>query len=176
MEERANKGVKSVTKTIIAAEKGKQDIVVTREFDAPRELVFKAFTHPELYVQWLGPRDMEMTVNYFEARTGGSYRYSHHDTKGEEFSFHGVYHEVKNPERIVNTFEFEDMPGHVALDSAVFEALPENRTKFTGQTVFQSAADRDGMMASGMRSGLIQSYERLDELLDKLMTEEEARK
>jgi uncharacterized protein YndB with AHSA1/START domain len=165
-----------VTKTIITAEKGKQDIVVTREFEASRELVFKAFTHEELAVQWMGPKGFEMTVNYFEARTGGSYRYTHRNPKGEEFNFHGVFHEVKNPERIVQTFELEDMPGHVSLESALFEALPENRTGFQGLTVFQSVEDRDGMMASGMKRGITESYERLDELLEKLMAEEEARK
>jgi uncharacterized protein YndB with AHSA1/START domain len=117
-----------------------------------------------------------MTVNYFEARTGGSYRYTHRNPKGEEFNFHGVFHEVKNPERIVQTFELEDMPGHVSLESALFEALPENRTGFQGLTVFRSVEDRDGMMASGVKRGITESYERLDELLEKLMAEEEARK
>ena len=164
-----------MNKTTIAAEHGKQEVTVTREFDAPREFVFKAFTHEELYVQWHGPRDMEMTVNYFEAKTGGSYRYTHKDPKGEEFGFHGVFHEVKAPERIIDTFEFEDMPGHVSLETIIFEELPENRTRVTSQSVFQSPADCEGMIASGMNKGVIEGYERLDELLDKLTTEDEER-
>ena len=164
-----------MNKTVIVAEPGSQNIVITREFDAPRKLVFRAFTHEELYVQWVGPRDMEMEINYWEPRTGGSWRFTQKDTKGTEFSFHGVTHEAKAPERIIGTFEFEDMPGHVSLSTAIFEELPEGRTKYTGQSVFQSAADRDGMMASGMSRGVIEGHERLDELLDKLQGEAEAR-
>jgi len=161
--------------TTITVEHGKQEIIIEREFDSRRELVFKCFTHPELLVQWNGPKDMEMTINYFEGSTGGSYRYTHRDPKGEEFSFHGVYHEVKSPERIIDTFEFEDMPGHVSLETATFEELPEGRTKFIAHSVFQSVADRDGMVESGMRRGVVESHERLDELLDKLETEQETR-
>lgn len=161
--------------TNITAEHGKQEMLYTREFDAPRSLVFRTFVHPELLVQWHGPKDVEMVVAYFEAKTGGSYRYTHKNPTGEEFGFHGVYHEVKSPERIINTFEFEDMAGHVSLETTTFEELPENRTRITGQSVFQSVADRDGMLKTGMRLGLIESHERLDELLDRLTTEEEER-
>ena len=152
--------------TTITADHGKQEIVIEREFDSRRELVFRCFTHPELLVQFTGPKDMEMTVNYFEAKSSGSYRFVQQDSKGEEFGFHGVFHEVKSPERIIETFEFEDMPGHVSLVTVTFEALPEDRTKIIQQSVFQSVADRDAML---------ESHERLDELLDRIETEEEDR-
>jgi uncharacterized protein YndB with AHSA1/START domain len=157
-------------KTNITAEPGKQEIVVTREFDAPRELVFKAFTDPQLYVQWLGPRDLTMTLETFEPKTGGSWRYIHRDKAGNAYAFHGVNHEVTAPERIIGTFEFEGLPeqGHVTLETARFEALPGDRTKLTIQSVFQSVADRDGMLQSGMEEGMNDSYARLDELLAKL--------
>ena len=158
------------TKTV--AEPGKQEIIITREFDAPRELVFRAFTDPELYTQWLGPRELTMTLETFEPRDGGSYRYIHRDNAGNEYAFHGLYHEVTAPERIINTFEYEGLPerGHVILGTARFEALPGDRTKLTTQSVFQSVADRDGMVQAGMERGVNEGYERLDELLAKRST------
>jgi len=156
--------------TKITAEPEKQEIIITREFDAPRELVFKAFTDPELYTQWLGPRGLTMTLETFEPRNGGSWRYIQKDAEGNEYAFHGVNHEVLSPERIIGTFEFEGLPekGHVILETARFEELPGNRTKLTSQSVFLSVVDRDGMLQSGMEEGVNDSYNRLDELLEKL--------
>ncbi len=155
--------------TTITAEPGKQEVFITREFDAPRELVFRAHTDPELYVQWLGPREITMTLETFEPRDGGSYRYIHKDADGNEYAFHGVNHEVLSPERIISTFEFEGLPekGHVILETIKFEALPGNRTRLTGQSVFQSVAGRDAMLRSGMERGVNEGYERLDDLLVK---------
>ena len=157
-------------KTKITAEPGKQEILITREFNAPRELVFKAFADPKLYVQWLGPRELTMTLETFEPRNGGSWRYIHQDNDGNEYAFHGVYHGVLSPDRIINTFEFEGLPetGHVVLETARFEEIPGGKTKLTIQSVFQSVADRDGMLQSGMEQGVNDSYERLDELLEKI--------
>jgi uncharacterized protein YndB with AHSA1/START domain len=157
-------------KTTIAAEPGKQELFITREFDAPRELVFKAFTDPKLYVQWLGPRGLTMTLETFDPRNGGSWRYFQKDAGGNEYAFHGVNHEVLSPERIIGTFEFEGLPekGHVILETARFEELPNNRTTLRSQSVFQTVADRDGMLQSGMEEGVNDSYDRLDELLKKM--------
>jgi uncharacterized protein YndB with AHSA1/START domain len=156
-------------KTTIIAEPGKQELFIIREFDAPRELVFKAFTDPSLYVRWIGPRELKTTMDTFDSRDGGSYRYISKDPAGNEYSFRGVNHEVTAPERVICTFEFEGLPekGHVALSTMRLEALPGDRTKFIGQTVFQSVADRDAMVQSGMERGVIDSHERLDELLAK---------
>lgn len=111
-----------------------------------------------------------MTLETFEPRNGGSWRYIHKDHDGPEYAFHGVYHEVLSPERIINTFEFEGLPekGHVVLETARFEELPGGKTKLTIQSVFQSVADRDGMLQSGMEEGVNDSYERLDVLLEKI--------
>jgi uncharacterized protein YndB with AHSA1/START domain len=157
-------------KTVITTEPGKQEIFITREFDAPRELVFKAYTDPKLYVQWLGPRDLTMKLETFEPTSGGRWRYIHKDQQGNEFGFHGVNHEVLVPERIIGTFEFEGLPetGHVSLETVKFEALPGGRTRVTTHDVFQSVADRDGMVQSGMERGVVDSHERIDELLEKL--------
>jgi len=138
--------------TRIIAKPGKQEIVITREFDAPRELVFKAFTDPKLYIQWLGPREIAMSIEKFEPRNGGPWRYIHKDEDGKEYAFHGVSHEVTAPERIIDTFEFEGLPekGYVCLETVRFEELPVDKTKVTSQAVFQSVADRDGERQSGM--------------------------
>jgi uncharacterized protein YndB with AHSA1/START domain len=156
--------------TKITAEPGKQELLITRGFDAPRELVFKGYTDPELYVQWLGPRRLKMTLEKFEPTNGGSWRYIHRDENGNEYAFHGVHHEVTRPERIISTFEFEGLPepGHVSLETATFEELPGGKTWVTTKAVFQSVADRDGMLQSGMEKGVNDSHDRLDELLAKI--------
>lgn len=157
-------------KTIITAEPGKQELFITRELDAPREPVFKARTDPALYAQWLGPRGLTTTFETFEPKTGGSWRFIQKGTNGNEYAFHGVYHEVLSPERIIGTFEFEGLPekGHVILQTDRFEALPGNRTKLTSHSVFLSVADRDGMLQSGMEEGVNDSYDRLDGLLENM--------
>lgn len=158
---------KNIAKIMI--EPGKQEILIEREFEAPRELVFKALTDPKLYAQWIGPRGLTTNIETFESKNGGSWRFTQKDQNGNEFAFHGVNHEVC-PERIISTFEFEGLPepGHVLLDTLKLEKLPGNRTKLTDQSVFQSVEDRDGMMQSGMEQGVNESYERLDEVLEKM--------
>jgi uncharacterized protein YndB with AHSA1/START domain len=159
----------SNNKTQIIVEPGKQELFVIREFDAPRELVFKALSTEEILVQWVGPRDMSLRYEKFEPRDGGSYRFINGLPNGMEFGFHGVCHEFTAPERIIQTFEFEGLPekGHVVLETTRLEELPGGRTKLTVQSVFQSVADRDGMVASGMERGVVDSYERLDEFIEK---------
>jgi uncharacterized protein YndB with AHSA1/START domain len=159
----------SKNKTTITAEPGKQELFITREFDAPRDLVFKAHTDPNLFVQWLGPRGLATTLETFEPVSGGKWRFIQKDADGNEFGFHGVFHEV-SPERIIQTFEFDGLPesGHVVLETMWLEELPNGRTKLTTQSVYQSVADRDGMVQSGMESGVVEGYERLDEILTNM--------
>ena len=148
----------------VVAEPGTQEIVITRSFDAPRDLVFKAFTDPDAVRQWWGQRDSETVIDELEAQAGGRWRFVERDGEGNEYGFHGVYHEATAPERIVYTFEFEGMPGHVLLETVTLEEQ-EGRTLMTDVSVFQSVADRDGMLQSGMESGAAESYDRLDEYL-----------
>jgi len=156
--------------TKVSVEPGRQELFITREFEAPRELVFKAFTDPKLIVKWLGPRMLKMKLDKFEPKSGGSYRYLHVDPNGNEFGFHGVVHDLTAPERIIQTFEFEGLPesGHVVLETVKFEALPGNRTRIINQSVFQSVEDRDGMVKSGMEWGVNESHQRLDELFETM--------
>lgn len=157
--------------TTVKVEPGKQELFITREFEAPRELVFRAFTEPQLLAQWLNPCDLTMKIDKFEPGDGGSWRFIHTDKEGNEFGFHGVVHEQKAPERIIRTFEFEGLAesGHVALETVKFEKLPGNRTRLTIQSVFQSVADRDGMVQSGMERGVRDSHDLLDQLLEKIV-------
>jgi uncharacterized protein YndB with AHSA1/START domain len=153
--------------TQIIAEPGVPQIVITREFDAPRELLFRAYTDPELLAQWLGPRALTMTIDRHDPRDGGSWRYIHRDADGNEYAFHGVFHGTPSPDGIVRTFEFEGTPGHVSLETATFEERG-GRTLMRMNSVFQSVEDRDGMVQSGMEEVVNDSMERLDELVARL--------
>ena len=137
---------------------------IIREFDAPKEKVFRAHTDPELVVQWQGPRGMEARIDHYDCRTGGSYRYVHtHD--GQEYGFHGSFHEVRPNELIVQTFTFEGMPDGVALEKLVLEDLGNGRTRLTSTSLVDSFEGRDGFLASGMEVGVNEGYEKLDEIL-----------
>jgi uncharacterized protein YndB with AHSA1/START domain len=136
----------------------------TREFDAPVEAVFNAHRDPELVRQWLGPRGYEMQVERWDFTSGGGYRYTHRDANGE-YGFYGSFHEVRENERIVQTFTFDGWPDGVSLETLTFIDLGDGRTRLEGLSVFDSMAARDGMLSSGMDTGVIQAYEQLDELL-----------
>jgi len=139
-------------------------IRISREFNAPRHKVFRAHVDPELLVRWLGPRDLEMAIDYFDCRTGGAYRYVHR-RGDDEFGFHGSFHEVRPDELIVQTFTYEGVPDGVALERATFEAPEDGRTRLTVTSLVGSFAERDAMLASGMEHGVREGYEKLDELL-----------
>ena len=134
--------------TQFIAEDGHHDATVTAVLDAPREAVYRAYTEPELFTQWWGPAELTSKVDVFRPESGGSWRIVHVDPAGNEYGFHGVFHLV-SPERIIQTFEWEGMPGHVSLQTITFEDL-DGRTKVTQHAVFQTVADRDGMKSSGM--------------------------
>ena len=153
-------------KTTVTAEPGIQELFIIREFDAPRELVFKAYTDPDLYIQWVGPNDLTMTIDKWECYEGGSYKFTH-ERNGHKYAFFGVNHEVLAPERIIGTFEFDGLPerGHVILGTTRFEDLGSGRSRIVHQSVFQSVQDRDGMIQSGMERGVTEGYEKLDKIL-----------
>ena len=164
MKRRENHAVK---KTDIVAEPNSLQIRMTREFAAPRELVFRAHTDPALLVQWLGPRDLTMEVDHFDVRNGGTWRYVSRDANGGEYGFRGVFHGDPSVDGIVQTFEYEGMPGHVCLETLTFEER-DSTTILHANSVFQSVADRDGMIASGMETGVDEGYAKLDALLAEL--------
>ena len=139
---------------------------ITREFDAPPDKVFRAHTDPELVSQWLGPRRLEMRIDHYDCRTGGSYRYVH-VSDGNEFGFYGSFHEVRPPELIVQTFTFEGFPDGVALERLVLEDLGDGRTRLTATSLVDSFEGRDAFLSSGMEDGVQEMYQRLDELLTR---------
>ncbi|HVQ58393.1 MAG TPA: SRPBCC family protein [Solirubrobacterales bacterium] len=144
---------------------GEREIHVERIFEAPRERVFAAYTDPELIPQWWGPYGTTTVVDEFEPRAGGRWRFVSQDSGGDEAAFRGVFREVVAPERIVWTFEWEGMPGHVSVETSRFEDLGDGRTKVIADTVFHTGAERDGMLDSGMERGMNETFARLDELL-----------
>jgi uncharacterized protein YndB with AHSA1/START domain len=141
-----------------------REIVMTRVFDAPRDLVFKAVTDPTMIPQWWGPRRLTTTVDQLDLRPGGVWRFVQHDAEGNEYAFHGVYQEIVPPERIVQTFEWEGLPGHVSVETMTLEAH-DGKTTMTARSVFATAEDRDGMLQSGMEEGARETWDRLAELL-----------
>ncbi|HTF18614.1 MAG TPA: SRPBCC family protein [Chryseolinea sp.] len=157
--------------TKIVANPGIQEFFIEREFEAPRELVFKAFSEPDLLLQWVGPNNLKMVIDKFDNRSGGSYRFVHIDKQGNRYGFNGVIHEVAAPERVIRTFEFEGLPerGHVSMEIVLFEVLANDRTRLKIQSIFMSVADRDGMIASGMEGGMNESYLKLDDLLKRIV-------
>jgi len=153
--------------TRIIAEPGIPQIIIEREFDAPRDLVFRAHTDPELVKQWLGPRNLSMDIDRFEVRDGGIWRYVQRDEQGNEYAFHGVFHGDPSPDSIVQTFEYEGYPGNVALETLTLEER-DGKTLLRTNSVFQTLEARDGMLQSGMEHGVNDGYERLDELVASL--------
>jgi uncharacterized protein YndB with AHSA1/START domain len=137
---------------------------IVREFDAPVDKVFRAHTDPEILARWLGPRDIDMTVERFDCRTGGEYRFVHR-RGDEEYWFHGSFHEVRPDELIVQTFTFEGVPDGVALERMVLEDLGDGRTRLTATSLVHSFEERDAFVSSGMEHGVREGYGKLDEIL-----------
>jgi uncharacterized protein YndB with AHSA1/START domain len=137
---------------------------ITREFDAPPAKVFRAHADRDLFVQWNGPNDLRTSIEDFDFRTGGSYRYT---MRRDDFEggFHGSFHEIRENELIVQTFTFDGMPDGVALEKLHFEDLGNGRTRLVATSLVDSFADRDAFIASGMESGVQEGYQRLDQLL-----------
>jgi uncharacterized protein YndB with AHSA1/START domain len=157
----------STNKTQILASDKVPTITIIREFDHPRERVFRAFTDPDLYAQWIGPRALTTKITKWTARTGGEWAFVNLQDGQEVASFFGSFHEVRAPERLVWTFTWEGAPDGVSLETMTFEELPGDRTRITGLSVVDSFEVRDQILASGMEVGVVEGYEKLDELLAK---------
>lgn len=156
-----------MSKINLVVEPGKHEIRMSREFDAPRELVFKAMTDPALVAKWWGQSDTTTIVDKMEVKPGGIWRYVQREAGGAEYGFHGVYHEITAPERMVYTFEFEGMPGHVLLETIILEDH-NGKTRIIDSSIFQSVEDRDGMLQAGMEQGATESWDLLEALLKTL--------
>jgi uncharacterized protein YndB with AHSA1/START domain len=147
-----------------------REIMMTRTFNAPRELVFEAHSKCEHMTNWWGPRGYTLAVCEMDFRPGGKYHFVHSGPNGvEEYGFRGEFREVEPPERIVWTFEWEGMPGHVSTDTLTLEDLGDGRTRMTAHSLFDSKEDRDGMLQSGMETGAAESWDRLAELVETMV-------
>lgn len=144
-----------------------REIVMTRVFDAPRDLVFEAHTSCEHMSQWWGPRKYEIVKCDVDFRPGGAWRIVQRGSEGDEHGFRGEFREIVRPERITWTFEYEPMPGHVSVQTVVFEEH-DGKTTLTATAVFDTVEDRDGMLQSGMEEGAAETYDRLAEYLEVL--------
>jgi uncharacterized protein YndB with AHSA1/START domain len=154
--------------TLVVSTPSDREIVLTREFDAPRELVFEAFTKAEHLRHWWGQASSTTTVCEMDFRPGGAWRMVERDANGEEWGFHGEVREIVPPEKIVQTFEWEGLPGHVSVDNMQLDDLG-SRTRMTVTSVFDSVEDRDGMLQSGMEQGAGESYDRLEAYVQTLL-------
>ncbi len=151
--------------TRIEADPKLPTIRITREFDAPKDRVFRAWTDPELVARWLGPKSTTMQIDSWDARTGGNYRYAALQDGQEVASFYGSFHEVRPSDRLVQTFTWEGAPDGVSLETMTFEDIGDGRTRVTGLSVVDTIETRDMVVSSGMDTGVIEGYEKLDALL-----------
>jgi len=154
--------------TTIEADPALPVIRIVREFDAPPERVFRAFTDPEVFVRWLGPTTRSVRLDHWDARSGGSYRYTMLADEAELATFWGSFHEVRQPDRLVQTQSLDGMGDGAILNTLTFEALPGGRTRLTDHTLADSVEGRDAILASGMDEGVIAGYRTLDALLEEL--------
>lgn len=151
--------------TTIEADPDVPTVRIVREFDAPRELVFRAHVDPDLVKQWLGPHSIGMDIDVWDIRTGGEYRYTATRGGEEVAHFYGAVHRVNENEKIVQTFGFEEMPDAVSLDTLVLHELPGGRTRLEALSIVYDFESRAGMLASGMEVGVNEGYDALDDVL-----------
>jgi uncharacterized protein YndB with AHSA1/START domain len=143
-----------------------REIRIERIFDAPRSKVWKALTDPNLVAQWWG-RGNTLVIEKFEPVRGGHWRFVEH-ANGQQHGFEGRYREVTPEERIVQTFEWDGMPGHTSVETLTLEDLGDGRTRLVNVSLFHTTEDRDGMAQSGMEGGVNESYAALDRLLESM--------
>jgi uncharacterized protein YndB with AHSA1/START domain len=156
--------------TVLSVPEGLPFVDTEREFDAPVSAVFRAYTEPDLFAQWVGPRRLTTEIHEFDAVSGGSWRYTSHDTDGTAYGFRGVFHTVHQDALIVQTFEYAGAPDHVSIGTATFEAVG-GHTRVRTHDVFLTLADRDSMVSDGMEYGVREGNERLDELLASILAD-----
>jgi len=156
-----------MNKNNLEVDRGERAIRMSRVFDAPRDLVWKVCTVPELVPRWWGPGYLTTIVDKMDVSVGGAWRYIQRDSDGNEYAFRGIYKEVVPPERLTYTFEFEPMAGHISTETLIFDELPDGKTRITTYTTYTTLDDLEGMLKSGMESGAVETWDRLEQLLAK---------
>ena len=150
-------------KTKINAVDGKQELLITREFDLPLELLFQAYVDPEIVEQWMGTKVLKL-----ESKKHGSYQFETTDPKGNKHRFNGAIHEFVENQKITRTFEFENTPFGVQLELLKFESLTDDKSKLTIHTIFESNSVRDQLLQMPFTQGINMAHNRLQEIVSKL--------
>jgi len=150
-------------KTKINAEEGKQELVITREFDLPLELLFKAYEEPEILEQWMGTKVLKL-----ESKKHGSYQFETTDPKGNKHRFNGAIHEFIRNRKITRTFEMENTPFGVQLEITEFERITDDSSKLSMHVIYESVALRDEVLKLPFAQGINWAHNRLQEVLNNL--------
>jgi uncharacterized protein YndB with AHSA1/START domain len=158
-----------MSKNNLVVEREKLSVTMSRVFDAPRETVWKVYTDPAFIPEWWGIRNTTTIVDKMEVKVGGEWRYIQQDGRGNEYAFNGVYKELDPPQRLTYTFEFEPMAGHIVVDTITLDELPGGKTRVTATSSFDNLEDLEGMLQSGMEGGAVETWDRLEELLEQLV-------
>ncbi len=153
--------------TKISAKPGEREVVITTIIDAPRELVFRTANDPKYIPDYWGPKKYSTVVDRMDFRTGGSWRFINVAPDGKEYAFSGVYKELLPPERVVQTFNYEEMPGHEMIETITYEEK-DGKTVILESALFQSVEERDGMLKTGMKTGSIETMVRFARLLERV--------
>jgi len=156
-----------MSKNNLVVDRDNLAFTMSRVLDAPVEAVWRVCTDPTLIPEWWGPRHLTTTVDKMDFQVGGVWRYVQVDPDGNVHAFNGVYKEIEPPTRLAYTFEYEPMAGHISVDTITFEELPNGKTKMTSVTTLDSIEDLEGMLASGMEGGAVETWDRLEELLER---------
>jgi uncharacterized protein YndB with AHSA1/START domain len=158
-------------KNNLVVNRAEKEFTMSRVFDAPRELVWQVYTDPQLVPRWWGLRNVQTIVDKMDLKVGGVWRYLQRDDQGNEYAFNGVYKEIRAPERLTYTFEFEPLAGHIVTDTLTFEELPDGKTRITARSTFDTLEDLEGMLQSGMEEGADETWDRLEEALAEIQKE-----
>jgi len=150
-------------KTKINAEAGKQELVISREFDLPLELLFKAYADPEIVEQWMGTKVLKL-----ESKKHGSYQFETTDPKGNKYGFHGAIHEFSPNRKITRTFEMENTPFGVQLEFYEFEQLTDDTSRLNMHVIYESVAQRDQVLKLPFAQGINMAHNRLQDIVSKL--------
>ncbi len=149
--------------TKINAEDGKQELVITREFDLPLELLFKAYVEPDIVEQWMGTKVLKL-----ESKKHGSYQFETTDAQGNKYGFNGVIHEFVPNRKITRTFEMENTPFGVQLEFYEFERLTDDTSKLNMHVIYESVAHRDQMLQLPFAQGINMAHNRIQDIVSKL--------
>jgi uncharacterized protein YndB with AHSA1/START domain len=159
--------MEAATQDIAFTTPSDREAVLTRVFDAPRDLVFRTVLDPDLIADWWGPKRFSVRVDRMDVRQGGAWRFVLRDSVSRVFTFHGEFREVAAPERVSYTLEFEAFPGHAVVETAQFDDVGGDRTRVTFTSLFASQADRDVALRWGVRDGALEAVDRFADLLKR---------